>query len=320
MKALIVILLATCCGCRGAFAADESAVSVLTPSSSDKATVEQHRDINGSYHIVIGGDRYDGRRLIKALVAQLGALDGGGWARDADFAIDIATFSGFGDEQFRGLSLRLATSAGRIRQFAATAAADGGHVAGELSETPDGQQKITLEADNAGSFLRAIGLYRRMSGGHLSLTLNLPSDAARPPAGHVTLRDFTVAGEPLFADMSRTSGIGKTDFSQMQLSFRWLPGRLAIDSGFACGVSQATEIRGIVDLSRSEIDIDGRLLLNYGNKLSSELPKEDSADMPIFMNYRSRGAIDAPQVQINHSVPVVLARSLLRSCFPAQPR
>src|ERR1700743_1328047 len=80
MKALIVILFATCCGC-GAFAADESAVSVLTPSSSDRATVEQHRDVNGNYHIVIGGDRYDGRRLIKALIAQLGALDGGGWAR-----------------------------------------------------------------------------------------------------------------------------------------------------------------------------------------------------------------------------------------------
>src|ERR1700744_4908909 len=111
MKALIVILLAACCGCRGAFAADESSLSVLTPSSSDKATVEQHRDANGSYRIVIGGGHYDGNRLIKALIAQLGALDGAGWTRDADLAIDVATFSGFDGEQFRGLSLRLATSA-----------------------------------------------------------------------------------------------------------------------------------------------------------------------------------------------------------------
>jgi hypothetical protein len=318
MKALMAMLLAVCCGCSAASASDEAALGVLTPSSSDKATVEQHRDTDGSYHIVIGGERYDGRRLIKAFITQLGALDGAGWPRDATIAVDVATFSGFGDEAFGGLSLRLATLAGRIHQFVATAVV-GGHFAGALSEASDGQQRITLEADNAGAFLRAIGLYGRISGGHLSLTLNLPSDAVQPPAGELTLRDYAVADEPLFEPI-RAKGVAETRFSRMQLSFRLLPGRLAIDRGFACGVSQATEIRGIVDLSKSQIDIDGRLLFAFGNKLLSELPREDSADMPVFMNYRTRGAIDAPQVQVNHAIPVVLARSLLRSCFDPQPQ
>jgi hypothetical protein len=318
MKASIAMLLAMCCGSSAGLASDGAAPDFSAPSASDKVKIEQQRDAGGIYHLVISGDRYDGRRLIKALFAQLGGAGVDGWLRDADIAVDVATFSGFSGEEFQRVSLRLNTSAGDIHSFLATADT-GDHLAGELSNAPDGQHKITLEADNAGSFLRAIGLYGRMSGGHLSMNLNLSSDPVQPPAGQVTLRDNTVAGEPLFADIGRGKGVGEIHFSPMQLSFRLLPGQLAVDHGFACGVSQATEIKGIVDLAKGEMDIDGRLLLTFGNKLPSELPKEDSPDMPIFMIFRSRGAIDAPQVQINHSIPVALARSLLRSCFASQP-
>jgi hypothetical protein len=313
----VAILLAMCCGCSAASASDETALGVLTPSRGDRATIEQHRDGDGSYHIAISGDRYDGRRLIKALVAQLGGAGSDGWLRDADVAIDVAKLSGLGGVEFQKVSFRLVTSAGRIRRFLASAEADG-HLAGELSDAPDGQQIITLDADNGGSLLRAIGLYGRMSGGHLSLTLNLPSDAAQPPAGRVTLRDYAVADEPLFPDSRRAKGAGETDFSLMQLSFRLLPGRLAIDHGYSCGVSRASQIRGTVDLSKGRMDITGRLLLSCGSRLSSELPKEGSTEMWVFVDYRSRGAINAPQVQINTSYPVVMTRSLLRSCFERQ--
>jgi hypothetical protein len=311
MKALAAMLLALCCGCSASSASDETALYVLTPSRGDRATVEQHREADGSSHITISGDRYDGRRLIKALVAQLGNVGSDGWLRDADVAIDVARFSGSGGVEFQKVSLRLVTSAGRIKTFLASAEA-GGHVAGELSDAADGPQKITLEAENAGSLLRAIGLYGRISGGHLSLTLNLPSDAALPPSGRATLRDYTVVDDPLFADLRRAKGTAELQFSAMQLSFRLLPGRLVIDHGFSCGVSRATQMRGTVDLYRGQLDIAGHLL--FGGRLSSELPKEGSTEMWVFVNYRSRGAIDAPQVQINTSIPVVMTRSLRRSC------
>ena len=103
-----------------------------------------------STHLVISGDRYDGRRLIKARSSRSSAgLGVDGWLRDADIAVDVATFSGFSGEEFQRVPLRLNTSAGDIHSFLATADT-GDHLAGELSNAPDGQHKFTLEADNAG--------------------------------------------------------------------------------------------------------------------------------------------------------------------------
>jgi hypothetical protein len=323
---LIFAALATCVAPGVARASSDDIFLVLKPVASDRVEIRSYRDINHRIKIEISGDRYDGRRLIKAMISQLRRASGDGWLRDADLAIHVGTFIGFGGETFRGLSLHLSISAGRIHEFLLKSES-GLDLVGKLGSDFDGRRTIELESGDAGSLFRALDLSGRTFGGRMSLTLDADNNPQGARVGQMTLRDYSVSYETFFDNTRRylgPVGNGSVAFFNMQMTFKLSAGQIVIDRGYACNSFLLTEMRGKIDLTRNDVNISGNFILAFGRKLDADLPSEGAPNFPMFLHFSASGSIRTPTTWINQSDLAVLARPLLRSCFapslPTSPR
>jgi hypothetical protein len=312
---LIFAVLATFVAPGLARASSDDTLLFLKPVADDRVEIRSYRDIDHRIKIEISGVRYDGRRLIKAMISQLGTAGGDSWLRDADLAIHVGTFIGFGGEAFRGLSLLLSVSAGHIHEFLLKSESG---LVGKLKGEFDQPRTIELENSDAGSLFRAMGLYGRIFGGVMSLTLDADNNSQGARIGEMTVRDYSVSDERFFDKTLRylgSVGNGGVAFSSMQMAFKLSAGKLVIDRAYACSPFLLTQIRGKVDLTRDDLNISGNFLLAFGRKLDADLPREGAPDFPIFLHFGASGPIRTPMMRINQSDHAVLAWPLLRSCF-----
>jgi hypothetical protein len=188
-RTLVSIAVLACVAGSSESASREALLSQLTPLVSDRVTFKWDHDPAGRLRIKIAGDRYDGRRLIGVLMTQPRSFGANGWLRDIDLRIEVNALRGFGGNVLRGFLLRLTSSAGTIQDFFVKSESGSRFVA-RLGSSPEQHSTIDLNADDAGLFLRALDLYGRISGGHLSLTLDLTNQASEARVGNLTIRDF----------------------------------------------------------------------------------------------------------------------------------
>src|SRR5262249_41701487 len=150
------------------------------------------------------GERYDGRRLIRAFLTQIGN-NRDDWLRDADLEVRVGAFTGFGGEVFEGFSLQLSTFAGRLAALTFASQSHNG-LAGVLRGSREQHPVVDVDAGDAGSLLRALDLYGRITGGHLSVTINLSEGKPGERSGRMTIRDSVISEQAGLGPLGRAGG------------------------------------------------------------------------------------------------------------------
>ena len=308
----LVLTLALVCGSAHAAAVDAETPDYLMPSAPG-ATIETHRDGDGRLHIEIQGERFDGRRLIARLSSDV--RDGPPSAPGADFDLHIAvaTFAGFNGEELRGVDLRLARRAGRIEDFALTGETPGNApVRGSAGGSPNARHALYLTTEDAGAFLRFVGLYDKVVDGRMWLTINLP---AMQEVGY-SIRDFDLADDPALRPLREalTPPAGQPHAQNEG----WTPARLRGQLVFAPGKIVVKETsffnkhlgataEGLVE--GGELNLRGVLAPAF-----LEVAQEPPCAMSRCLRglqYRVTGPIGAPKLVINPFI-----ENVWQSIFP----
>jgi len=328
---VILVALIICATATAVPAAVAVEDSVLRPVEGDAVDIQSDRDPGGRLKVTIAVERYDGRRLIRALLTQLGGQRGSVWLRDADLDLQVGAFAGLRGELLERFSLQLSTSGAQLKSLTFTSPSHQG-IAGALRVLGEERRVVDITAGDAGSLLRALDLYGRMTGGRLAVTIDLSGQKPDEWIGNMTIRDSVTLQEPGMRLLARIFGSAGDDLriSIMRMTFTLSSGQLAIRDGYICGSFGWAEIAGTVDPSDDRAHLAGtvdpsnnrghlagRFLPIFGHVIQGDLPA--IAQPALVMSYDVTGSIRDPVMRINpFPMPATSAHRKLRSeCFAA---
>ena len=298
-----VLLMALACGAARAASPDAETPDCLIPDAPS-ATIETHRDAAGRLQIEIKGERFDGRRLIGRLLADL--RDGAPTSTNADFDLHIAvgTLAGHNGEELRDVDMRLARRAGRLDKFALTARTPGGTaVRGEVSGGGEVWRALHLEADDAGAFLRFVDLYGRLAKGRMWLTIGVQA-TQKGVIGLFGMSDFDLAAEPVLQPVLKvlTPPPGPPQAQDappasphLRGGFTLWPDKVVVKNTVLFDKLVTATLEGRIEAG--ELDLRGML----APAILAHPPAEPCSSSPCLrgMSYRVTGPIGAPRLLIN---------------------
>ncbi|MCB9988406.1 MAG: hypothetical protein H6868_03620 [Rhodospirillales bacterium] len=209
---------------------------------------------------------------------------------------------------------------GDIDQLEMDAVAGKGDVYFRLKPNETGKMMVRLEADDAGSMLRAFDLYENVEGGKLVLYGEAPDIQRRKVlVGNVQISDFHVTKAPVLARL--LSGIGPTGipqllsdegiyFGRLESGFEWYirpAGDLyLIKDGRTSGSALGLTFEGEVDKAAGKTAISGTIVpMAAANSLVGNIPLigdilAGGKDGAIFAaTYTIKGPSDNPTVSVN---------------------
>jgi hypothetical protein len=307
---------------------DLTAVSfpVFALSSGDQASLKAERSSDGTMHVQMRGDVYDGRQFIKAALSEDAPAGVKPKQFDLDLDVKLGAVAGSNGEAIRGLELKLSRRGGKIRSFNMKAKIGRDTpLIGELRlRTRDNHQVIYIETNDAGALLRFTDIYPRMFGGQMWMAMDPPSRDPGPQIGVVNIQNFVVRGEP---SLERVVSGAKNDpragveFSEMRCDFTRVPGRMIIRDGVVRGPVVGATIDGQIDYARDELHVHGTFVPLYGlNNMFGQIPivglflGGGSNEGLVGINYEASGPPSAPRIAIN---PIsAVAPGLLRKFIP----
>src|SRR5262249_420092 len=129
---------------------------VYSPSEGDKVTLKADRGADGVLRVVMRGDIFDGHNFVKASLGGANEKTSKKKKTDLDLDVKVNTVLGHNGETMRGLDLKLARRAGRIRTFVMNAKIGRDTpLLGDLRmRSRDNHQVLYFETDDAGALLR----------------------------------------------------------------------------------------------------------------------------------------------------------------------
>lgn len=187
-----------------------------------------------------------------------------------------------------------------------------------------GRAAFRVLSQDAGSVMRAAGMFARGRGGTMDLILN-PEGAAGRYRGRIEMRSLRVVNAPVLAELlgaisvvgllEQLNGAGLL-FGQVQAEFRVLPGAIEVSRGSAVGASLGVSAEGVYRTATSEIDMQGTIspiyLLNGIGQIFSR-----KGEGLFGFNYRLTGPASAIRVSVN---PLsILTPGMFREIFRADP-
>jgi AsmA-like C-terminal region len=216
-----------------------------------------------------------------------------------------------------------------IRALRATGSLAGGGTL-QIQLAPAGEmRRITVDSDQCGKLLEALGLYDNIKGGKLSVTAMIDDRAsAYDGHGQIDLDDFRVVEAPLLA---RILSLGSLDgiagllraegiaFTHARVPFAFSGERIEVDGARAVGAIGLTADGGM-DRSSGSVDVRGQVIPAYTlNSALGRLPFVGNLlvggeGKGVFgIDYAVRGMRDEPKVSVN---PLsALAPGVLRKMF-----
>lgn len=302
---------------------------VFALSDGDKVSLKADRNSDGVLRVVMRGDVYDGRNFVKSsLAGESEKTKSNEKQTDLDLDIKLGTVAGLNGETLRGLVLRLSRRAGHIRTFSMTSKIG--------SDTPfngdmrlrarDNHQVMFFETDDAGALFRFTDTYPRMFGGKMWVAMDPPTQEQTPQVGTITIRDFTIRGEPaldrIVSGAAGASGRGVA-FTEMSAGFTRYPGKMAVRDGIVRGPMVGATVEGNVDYARNDVHLRGTFVPFYGlNNMFGlgQIPivglfLGGSNEGLVGITYEAVGPPSSPRISVN---PVsAIAPGLLRKFIPS---
>ena len=295
-------------------------------SEGDKVTLKADRSSDGTLHVVMRGDIFDGGNFVKSILAGGETEKSRRKPVDLDLDVKLGTVIGRNGETLRGLDLKLGRHNGRIRNFLMSAkiGADSPFNGDMRLRARDGHQVIYFETEDAGALFRFTDMYPRMQGGRMWVAFDPPSQDPAPQQGTLFIRNFVVRGEP---GLERVVGNapnqprGGVQFTELSCNFTKIPSRMAVHDGVVRGPAVGATIEGQIDYARNDVHLQGTFVPFYGlNNIFGQLPivgpfLGGSKEGLLGITYDAVGPPDAPRITVN---PVsAIAPGLLRKFFPS---
>lgn len=203
-----------------------------------------------------------------------------------------------------------------------------------LAPDMGGTPTLTIDAEDAGSTLRAFNIYENVKGGHLTAS-GKPSGRGRQQdiTGTITIDSFKVVNAPVLAQLVsalslpgllQLMGNEGLSFSRAQAQFEWKIRESGTSyvfrQGRTSGNSLGLTFDGVVDKTRNTLDISGTIVpVSEVNSLLSNIPLvgdilTGGSDGGILAaTYSVKGNADRPQVMVNPLA--ALAPGILRRIF-----
>jgi hypothetical protein len=284
---------------------------VFSPTALDKVALKAERGNDGTLHVTLRGDVYDGRKFLKSMLAGPAPDSVTAPKLDIDLDVKLGIIVGHHGETLRSTDLKLSRRNGTIRKFTLNAKLGAGRdasLSGELDRRGSGRQGIHLETDDAGALFRFADVYPRMSGGQMSVSMDAPTAEQGPQNGTLVVEDFSVRGE---AALNRVVvGMGSTqqsnvDFSAMHVNFVRKPGSVSIHDGVVRGPVIGATIDGTIDYRRDDVRMRGTFVPLFGlNNMFGRLPivgmlLGGSNEGLVGITYEVVGSPSAPILRVN---------------------
>ncbi|WP_102224643.1 YhdP family protein [Acidimangrovimonas sediminis] len=185
------------------------------------------------------------------------------------------------------------------------------------STRPGARSAVRVTSADAGAVFRAAGIYDRMHGGQMRLTL-VPEAARGDYDGQLRVDDIRVQNAPALADLlNAISVVGLLEqlngqglvFSTINAGFKLTPKGVEVDNAAAVGASLGVSAQGTYTFGGQAFDLQGVVspiyLLNGVGQLISR-----QGEGVFGFNYALRGTAKDPKISVN---PLsVLAPGFLR--------
>ncbi len=194
-----------------------------------------------------------------------------------------------------------------------------------------------MQSDNAGSLLRFLDIYKRMTGGDLVLQMGTGDG---PQIGNLMVRDFALSNEPalrriiptqtqVVAGQDRAGNaqsvrvdINEARFSKARVDFTRSAGRLDFKDAAVFGSQVGFTLGGFIDQARDRMDISGTFVPAYGlNNAFAQVPLfgpllgGGQYEGLFAVNFRVAGPVANPTLTVNPLSAV--APGFLRKLFGA---
>lgn len=207
---------------------------------------------------------------------------------------------------------------------------DGKPFAFRILKNPKGKRQLSLRAESAGHFLRALGVFDGMEGGDLTLTGTYQdSPAGSVLKGRADGTGYTVKNAPVLAKIlslasltgffDALSGKGIT-FTRLRAPFTLENDVITLKDAKTFGNAMGLSLDGTIRFPGQKLDLKGTLVPSYSlNTVLGSVPVigdvlMGGADKGIFAaSYTIKGAGDEPEVGVN---PLsILTPGFLRGLF-----
>lgn len=213
--------------------------------------------------------------------------------------------------------------------------ADRATIFAQVSRDDFSTRKVSLTAEDAGKFLRALDMYENLLGGNMTVEGTVDeSDFAQPFTGSVKIGDFRVVNAPIAArvlgaaslsglsDVLQGNGIS---FTELNGDFTYVNDVLTLSKVAANGTAVGVTANGSIDLAKSEIRLAGSIVPIYAINsalgvipiLGDLLVGEEGGGI-FAPTYTIEGDLGEPDVTVNPLstfVPGVL-RNLITGAEP----
>jgi hypothetical protein len=239
-------------------------VSKFMIPAAGKVSIVTERGRDGKVQIDIEGAVYDGRRFIKALLTNRSPANLFGWYPEFVLRMNVDTLVGFNGETLQDVKLVISSSSGAITSFVLSSKQGIARISGDLQSLREDRRTIRITSEDAGSFLRLFGLYRQISGGNISILLNIPVDGTESLTGNFSLRDFRPVPEPVMQRLeASTPNIGSVEHAEIPIElrgeFQRIKNSLWVRNGVICGPVWAASFAGL--LNDDDLQLRGVLSL-----------------------------------------------------------
>ena len=200
----------------------------------------------------------------------------------------------------------------------------------------NGVRNLSLDAEDAGDFVRTFTGFTSIRGGNLSARISFPADGAARTAdysGTVTLNDIVVTDQPFLA---RLFAAGSFDgplrllqgegirITRLNAPFSSQGRVVTFDDGRASGPSVGGTFEGVLDRRNDQIGLTGTMVPAYGiNSMLGAVPiigdilASRKGEGIFGVTYSMKGPLDDPTLMVN---PLsVLTPGILRRIFEFAP-
>ncbi len=210
------------------------------------------------------------------------------------------------------------------------ASAEGVPIRARYARRPGKQGSLRLTAEDAGQFLRAIGLFSGGQGGTLLLDTVLEDGQGLALSGQAEIRDIRVTGATGVGTILEEGGAeeaaravaeaGGVEFDTVMIPFRYRPGRVTLRPSIARSNALAVKIEGEVDQDADRLALSGVISPGYGvTGALDEVPilgrlLSGGRGEGIFaMTFQITGSLEDPTIEVN---PLsILTPGILRGVF-----
>lgn len=285
----------------------------LSLRKGDDISIKLSRKSSG-YSIVARGDSFDAR----GLVARYKQTGGGAEGAAPDLSLDakIGRITGFSDTALDDAAVTLTAREGVVRKLSVEGQLPRGGISA-IYEDGGEAAGVDVQVGDAGSLLRFVDLYPRLSGGRLTISGRRRA-ADAPFVGTFDVSNFSIIDEKAMdrlveATVNSPQGAVKTGlnaanvpFSRMRLDYTKRGSTIVIDDAILKGPAVGATMSGTLDLARQRVSLSGTYLPAYGvNNLFGRVPILGLAlgggpEGGLFgVTFKVEGPMEQPRMMIN---------------------